>query len=121
MYHVGLHSLAVLGASFIDVLSSLVGPHEADGFDGRMVTDKIHHYRQRQERIKYVLSRFIGAAASEGTLEQKGNVVKTQEAPHPPSCCPWIIFKVPSGAPASWSILARSMVHPGTRSEGFIR
>lgn len=40
---------------------------------------------------------------------------------HSPACCPWMMLSVPSGAPASWSILARSMVHPGTRSEGFIR
>lgn len=38
-----------------------------------------------------------------------------------PACWPWMMLSVPSGAPASWSNLARSMVHPGTRSEGFIR
>lgn len=44
VYHVGLHSLAVLGATLVDVLSSLVGSNEADGFDGRMVADEVHGY-----------------------------------------------------------------------------
>lgn len=38
-----------------------------------------------------------------------------------PSCCPWMIFRVPSGAPASWNSLARNMSAPGTRSDGFIK
>ena len=42
MYHVGLHSLAVLGSPLVDVLSGRVGAHKADGFDGRVVTDEVH-------------------------------------------------------------------------------
>lgn len=42
--HVALHSLAIFGASLIDVLASLVGANETDGFDGRMVTDEVHSY-----------------------------------------------------------------------------
>lgn len=42
VYHVGLHPLAILGPALVDVLSSLVGSHEADGFDGGMVTDEVH-------------------------------------------------------------------------------
>ena len=51
MYHVGLHSLAVLGAPLIDVLSSRVGAHKADGFDGRMVADEVHRYVKTKNRI----------------------------------------------------------------------
>ena len=51
MYHVGLHSLAVLGAPLVDVLSSLVGSDEADGFDGRIVTDEVHGYVKIQKDI----------------------------------------------------------------------
>lgn len=48
MYHVGLHSLAVLGPPLVDVLASRVGAHKADGFDGRMVTDEVHRYTKIQ-------------------------------------------------------------------------
>lgn len=48
MYHVGLHSLAVLGPLLVDVLASRVGAHKADGFDGRMVTDEVHRYTKIQ-------------------------------------------------------------------------
>lgn len=43
--HVALHSLAIFGASLIDVLASLVGADETDGFDGGMVTDEVHSYK----------------------------------------------------------------------------
>lgn len=48
VYHVGLHSLAILGAPLIDVLSSLVGAHKADGLDGWMVTDEVYRYTEIQ-------------------------------------------------------------------------
>lgn len=48
MYHVGLHSLAVLGPPLVDVFPSRVGAHKADGFDGRMVTDEVHRYKKIQ-------------------------------------------------------------------------
>jgi len=51
-YHVGLHSLAILGTSLIDVLSRLVGSHKADGFDGWMVTDKVHRYTWKKKHKK---------------------------------------------------------------------
>lgn len=41
-HHVGLHPLAVLGAALVDVLPGLVGAHEADGLDRRVVTDEVH-------------------------------------------------------------------------------
>lgn len=46
LYHVGLHPLAVLGSALVDVLSSLVGAHEANGFNGWMVTDEVHRYEK---------------------------------------------------------------------------
>ncbi len=44
LYHVGLHSLAVLGSPLIDVLSSRIGAHKANSFNGWMVTDEVHSY-----------------------------------------------------------------------------
>lgn len=40
--HVALDSLAIFGASLIDILASLVGAYETDGFYGRMVTDEVY-------------------------------------------------------------------------------
>lgn len=48
VYHVGLHSLAVLGSPLVDVLSGRVGAHKADGFDGRVVTDEVHRCTKTQ-------------------------------------------------------------------------
>lgn len=46
LYHIGLHSLSVLGPTLVDVLPCRVGAHKADGFDGRMVTDEVHRYKK---------------------------------------------------------------------------
>lgn len=48
VYHVRLHSLAILGAPLIDVLSSLVRAHKADGLDGWVATDEVHRYTKIQ-------------------------------------------------------------------------
>lgn len=49
--HVALHSFAIFGASLIDILASLVGAYETDGFDGRMVTDEVHSYNSTWGKI----------------------------------------------------------------------
>lgn len=152
LYHVGLHPLAVFGPPLVDVLSGRVGAHEADGFDGRVVTDEVHHYTK--DTNGYGKSSICGAAATREAIEapKASNTVISTRVPQTlvnylqlwgcalhghtpilcfrvkrggdarsPSCWPWMMFSVPSGAPASCSSLARNMVHPGTRSEGFIR
>lgn len=172
-YHVGLHSLAILWAPLVDVLSSLVGAHKTDGFDGRVVTDEVYRCTNKEKsqyflffcvtpsghNIRALIRRFkfscfnnacrlltdIGCTVYGNILStycQKGiwlmfdssldlsllfmthtdcELLNEQGITHSPACCPWIMLTVPSGAPASWSILAKSMVQPGTRSEGFIR
>lgn len=47
-YHIGLHSLAVLGPPLVDVLPCRVGAHKADGLDGWVVTDEVHRYKKIQ-------------------------------------------------------------------------
>lgn len=51
-YHVGLHPLAVLGTSLVDVLAGRIGAHEADGLDGWMVADEVHRYTNTQTKTK---------------------------------------------------------------------
>lgn len=52
-HHVGLDSLAIFRAPFINILPSLIGTNKADRFDGRMIADEIHSCDRETGRVRY--------------------------------------------------------------------